>query len=242
MRRGEEPVAEAVEPARWRESAVEHDESREITVLAPEAIACPGPHAWPAREAETGMKKVVRVRVLGEVARHRSNHAEVIRACSRMWEEIADPQPALPVLLELPGRTEHVPVVVELRALHLHGEWLPVQLGESRLRIKGIDLGWSAGHEEADDPLGPGSEMRHTQAPSTFFPRPQQGSESYRCREAAASAKKTATGQFCPEFKSRRIREHHQPSEYVCGASRPNKEGSRIFRYLSECSRIDGDW
>ena len=62
-------------------------------------------------------------------------------------------------------QTQHVPVVVELRALHLHGEWLPVQLGESRLRIKGIDLGWSAIHVEEDDVSRSWDEVRRGCSP-----------------------------------------------------------------------------
>ena len=63
------------------------------------------------------MEEVVGAGVFREVGGHGPQHAQVIRLAGDMREEVADPEAALAVLAELPGRFENGSNAIELRLL-----------------------------------------------------------------------------------------------------------------------------
>ena len=96
------------------------------------------------------MQQIVRIGVLAELARHRTDDAELIGYPGDMREEIAHPSTRLAVLTEFPGRCKRVAIVVELRGRSLHRKWLAIEIQQSRLWIKGINLRRPTIHVEED--------------------------------------------------------------------------------------------
>ena len=91
--------------------------------------------------------------MIGHVGFHRANDADVINAGGRLFEELADLDAALPVFLELEGRSPRgtglaLGVVVD-------GDLLAMPAVERGLRIKGVYMRRSAISEDVDDALGP---------------------------------------------------------------------------------------
>ena len=64
--------------------------------------------------------------------------------------------------MERPGRLENVAHIVELRGRRLHLDRLTVFPGQSRLGIERVELRRAAIHEQEDDILGLGREVRQT--------------------------------------------------------------------------------
>lgn len=148
---GQEGIAKALHAAGGDEPSVENHETRQFGTLASESVARPGTHGWPARDAMPGVEEVVRTGVLGEARCHRTDDAEFIRTGGHVWKEFTDGKSALPVAPELPGRLEDVALVLELGSLHLHRKRFAGIPFEARLRVEGVDLGWTTVHVQEDD-------------------------------------------------------------------------------------------
>ena len=155
VRRRQEAAREAVEPAGRNQPAVEHDERGQVAVLAAEPVRHPRAHARPAREAEAGVQEVVRVRVLGELRRHRAHDAQVVgmparRAGTgrspagrtrRSWRNFHGDCSVVPLLLNCVG------------SIFIPNGW-PFSR-QPRLRVERVDLRRAAVHVEEDDAAGP---------------------------------------------------------------------------------------
>ena len=90
---------------------------------------------------------------------HRSDHAEVVDHRRHTREDLADLDPALPVLPEFEWRSHQV----ARRAVRFDlgpGQRLAVVLGQHRLRIERIDVRHAAIQEQKDDALRFRREMR----------------------------------------------------------------------------------
>ncbi len=116
--------------------------------------------ARPALEAAAGVHEVVCARVLREIRDHRSHDGEVVHARADAREQVADGDAAFAVAAELPRTLEHVADVVELSRVGLDLDRLAVLAIEPGLGVEGIELGGTAVHEEKDDALRLGREMR----------------------------------------------------------------------------------
>lgn len=97
--------------------------------------------------------------MLGERGGHRADHAQFIGVPGHVWEQIADRNPRLTVMLKLPRTGECFAAAVELRSLHLQPERLAVLLRKPGFGIKGVHRGWAAIHVQKNDALGLGREV-----------------------------------------------------------------------------------
>jgi len=129
----------------------EHHEAGQVAAYAAESVRHPRAETRPPLLTVPAVPEVVRV----WCARRSSTPIERITArfvgaLSDVREQIADRQPALAVLLELPRLASVFADVVELRRLDLRGERLAVVLLQRRLRVEGIDLTRPAVHEQEE--------------------------------------------------------------------------------------------
>ena len=83
---GQKSVAEAIEPTRRNQPAIEHDETGQIAAFGAKSIGGPGAHARAALLAVPGMNEVIGVGVLREIGRHRTDNSQIVDALGDMWE------------------------------------------------------------------------------------------------------------------------------------------------------------
>ena len=140
MTRRQESGGKAVQPARRHEPAFHHNKARQVVVLAAQAIRHPSPHGWPTGNPGPRVQEVIGIGVLAELTRHRADHAQLIGHPPEVRKELRNGNARLPVLAELPRRSQRVAVVVELRGCHRHRKRLAVVIGQTRLRIEGVHL------------------------------------------------------------------------------------------------------
>jgi hypothetical protein len=87
---------------------------------------------------------------------HAVDEAQVIGMFGQVWEQVRNPQAALPVLAESPGGRQQRHHLAGLMAVRLAG--IGVQL---RLVIEGVNVGWPAVHEQENHPFGSWGEVGH---------------------------------------------------------------------------------
>ena len=206
--RRQEAAVEIVQPARRDEPAVQHDEARQLGILAAETVACPRAHARPPLQPAARVQEIIRVRVLGKFTRHRTHNREVIHARRDMREEFTHRRAALAIFLKFPRRAERAAVVVELRRLHFHPERLAVFRGQPRLRVERVHLRRPAIHVEEDDVLRLRRKMR--------LPRRERIQRIDRITRANASAKRLVGHQRRERDRTEAIRaarKHLAPRE-----------------------------
>ena len=155
VRRRQEAAAEAVHPAGRDEPAVEHDEPRQILALRAQTVRHPGAVAGSALEAAAGVEEVIGVGVFREVRDDRPDDRQVVDPPGDVGEQVADRDPALAVVAELPRALEHVAHVVELGGMGLDLDRLAVLAVEPGLGVEGVDLGRPAVHVQEDHALRP---------------------------------------------------------------------------------------
>ena len=105
--------------------------------------------------------------MFGDIRVHRMDKAEIIHDLSYLRENIADPLSALAVLLKPKiGRRESTLGVTERLAIY---ELRPLTSisGKGRLVVKGVDLRWTARHEELNDVLRSRSKVRSLRGEGT---------------------------------------------------------------------------
>ena len=89
--------------------------------------------------------------MLGKLAGHRAHDGKIIDTLGDAGEKAAHWDPALAVLLKLPGGGQSRAVAVELRGLHFHPERLTIFGCQTGFRIESIHLGRTAIHVQKDD-------------------------------------------------------------------------------------------
>ena len=141
---------------------VEHDdEAGEVFVDAAEAVVDPRAEAGAAGLHFAGVHLEHRGAVDGRIGDHGVDERDVIDAGAEVGEEIADELAALAVGLEGPlGSDDAAFVLFAAAAEGFHGNSFAVEFVEFGLVLEGIDLAGAAVHEEKDDALGFGFEMR----------------------------------------------------------------------------------
>src|SRR5215472_14869273 len=86
---------------------------------------------------------------------------DVIDALGQMRKQIADPFAALAVLLKLPARLDDASLVLDATAARrFYFDRLIVHADHRRLIVKGVDVAGPTVHEQKDDTLGFGLEVR----------------------------------------------------------------------------------
>ena len=154
------------------------DEAGQVLVLGAQPVECPGTHAWP-REGERSRKQLEHGRsVVDALSDHRADHAQIVRASGDLGEQLADGNAAFAAPLEFPGGAHQAAGLLGIegqRALDRQG--LAVVAVQAGFRIEGVDVRDTAVHEQEDDSLGPGSEVRPLagQRPATGRPSQQVG-------------------------------------------------------------------
>ena len=214
MLRGQITAAEKSHaPVRHRRAArLQHDEAGQVLVLRSETVIHPRARARMAHERKPRVHRVIALRVLVHLRRHRANHRELIRARGEIRKQVGENQPALAVRFRLPRAGHEVAVVVEHRGPHRHGHRLAVTAFQFRLRIPRIHVRHAAAHVGEDDVLHARRKMRPRRAAivrqraKTFF-REQTG-ERQRTEAKRSAAEHFAAGEggrSCSHFGNWRL-------------------------------------
>ena len=159
VRGGEEGRAPVVHAA-VGEGRADGDEAGEVPVLGPEPVGDPRAHARPDEVVAAGVQLQQRPAVRRVGAVQGVEDAEVVDQLGDVREERADHDPALAVLLELPGRAEQLARLGELDPRLGEGERLAVVALEEGLVVERVHVRRPPLHEEEDDPLRPRREVR----------------------------------------------------------------------------------
>ena len=115
------PVVDAAKGQR----RADRDKGRQILVLGSQSVADPRAHAGPHEIVAAGMQLHHRAAMSRVGAVDRMQHAQIVDMRCEFREQLADPQPALAVLLKLPGRLQQVAGRVELHSGLANGSGLP---------------------------------------------------------------------------------------------------------------------
>ena len=91
---------------------------------------------------------------------HRTDHAHSVRVPGELWKHLADPNPALAVLLESEWRPQHLAKLLSIAAHGLPQKGLSGFEIKPWLGVKDVDLAGSTPHEQEDDPFCAGRVMR----------------------------------------------------------------------------------
>src|SRR5205085_1864376 len=134
---------------------VGHDDvAGQRLALRSETVQYPRTHAGKSRNNATGEELVLSGRVYECVGLARADHGQIVGACSYVWQQIRNPQTALPVLLKGSLGAEELGVAFNELPFHFAEFFRPclaVQLIQQRLRVKGFEVAWATGHEQEDD-------------------------------------------------------------------------------------------
>ncbi len=129
-------------------------------ILRAQPIGDPGAHAGADEGVRTGVQFKQRAAVTAVGAVHGLDEADVVDVLGDLGEQVADPGAALAVLLKAPGRLEQVEGFAGYDLGAREGQGLAMVTLQERLVIEGVHLRRSAVHEEEDDALGAGGEVR----------------------------------------------------------------------------------
>ena len=136
------------------------DKSRKVVVDRAKAVIDPGPHGWTRKDGIPAVEHHEGRLVVGHVGMHGTDDAKVVRMFPKMMKDLADGDPALPVLLEGEGRGEG-PTGLAF-GLEVDGNSLARIFPQGGLGVKSIDLGSSTVAEDVNDVLGLGMKMGGT--------------------------------------------------------------------------------
>src|SRR5262249_34831345 len=150
----QEAGGEVLQPAAGHDVEAEHDEAGQVLVRAAQAVVDPRAEARPAGVVAAGVQEQYPGRVQRQVRLHGADGGQVVGAGGDVREQLADRQAAFAVAIELPGALQPAAVLVGGRVVDL-ARWLPIQLGQLRLRVKRVDLRDAAVREAEDDVLRP---------------------------------------------------------------------------------------
>src|SRR5262249_40231272 len=146
------------------------DERRQIIGEGPEPIAEPGAEAWPAGLLVARLDVCDRRVVVDRLGVQRFKDANFVGDGAGVRQELAEPAATAAVLVKLEHRRD-----TRKRALprghagdalpHTHGGWqfLAMMPAQRRLVIEHIDVRRAARHEQVDDALGLGGEVRRSE-------------------------------------------------------------------------------
>ena len=146
MDRGQEPVAEDIDPTQGNTTATQHHKSREVLVLGSKPISDPGSHAGEPGERHTAVKVEIGLGVFHKRCRHRTNHRQFVRNTADVRKQRTDRNTALSIASERPGAGQNVAVLVE------HGPFACLG-SEPRFRVERIDMREPARHVAKNDVL-----------------------------------------------------------------------------------------
>ena len=146
-------------------AAGEHDKAGQILILRTQPICHPRSHAGSAKARATGLNQQLGGSMIELVGGHRLQKTKLIGNAGQMWHMFADPGPALPPLLEMSLRAQHLghtpykgkPLAFQQRL----GTILPIQSRQSRFIVEQLQLRRRTRHMQIDNPFGTCREHRH---------------------------------------------------------------------------------
>ena len=140
----------------------QHDERRQVAVLAPQAISHPTADARPAHQDAAGVHLIDRLRMIHAVAVQAADHAQLVGMFGDLRQEVADLQARLAARPKRLDRREQR-ILGHFAPRHHHAEALGQRLAgvlhEVGLGIEQIDMARPAVHEQPDHPLHARLEM-----------------------------------------------------------------------------------
>src|SRR5262249_50295228 len=140
VRRWEKAAAEQVEPARWDQAALEHDEAGQIVAFAAQAVSNPTAHTRPALKSRAGVHEVVGRGVLGVIRDHRADDRHVVDAGSHVRKQVTDVRAGLAVFAKAEWRTQDFVADVEHSGRRLERKRLAAFLLQTGLGIERVHL------------------------------------------------------------------------------------------------------
>ena len=192
-----------VDGVRLRE---EHDERRQVLVLAAEPVTEPRAHARTARLLKAGLDERDRRIVIDRFRVHRLDDGDVVHDLCRVRKQFADPRARLTVLRELERRLRDQ----QLRLPHRLRDALPLpngirnlcalQLHERGLVVKCLELRRTAGLMQEDDALRLRREVRQPdQSAGLRIARLDRGSAANAERSGPSSVASAPMPMPCAE-------------------------------------------
>ena len=150
--------------ARTARAGLEHHEAGEVFRFAAEAVGEPRPHARPAELGRAGVDEALRRAVVEHVRFHAADPSHVVDDLFVVRQQFRKVHAAVAVLGELAIATQYrrrafekgEPLPFDERTR----DRLPVELVQLGLRREEFELARPAGHEQEDDRLGGGFEVR----------------------------------------------------------------------------------
>ena len=132
---------------------IDCDKAGQVRVFGSQSVADPRPHTRSDKGVRAGVdfQKSSAVGFVGSMDRFEQR--EVINMLGDIGEQIAHPCTRLTVLLEGPRALEQIAGLRELNSRFWNGKGLAVQPDQLGLVVKGIDVGWTAVHEQEKDPF-----------------------------------------------------------------------------------------
>ncbi len=134
------------------------NEGRQVLIVAAEAVAEPGPEAGADLSSVAAVHEQKRKLVTGGIGVGGANNGDVVNALGNVREEVADLNPALAILAELERRRQSG-AGFSFGGQIAAGKFFAGVLGEHRLGIEGIDVGWPTVEEDVNNMLGLGGKV-----------------------------------------------------------------------------------
>ena len=129
--------------------------SREVICFGAERVCDPASKGGSSCKDVTRLHRVDALAVVTNTRLHAAQQGYLIDDLREVGKQLADGDTALTVLLELPGTREKFGArVAGIVVLDIADKVLAVAFVEFWLRIKEIDLAWTALHEHGDHRLG----------------------------------------------------------------------------------------
>ena len=143
------------------ERGTQTQEAGQVLVLAAQPVEGPRPKARSSEDTAARVDIEQRWPVRNEIGSvHRADHCDVVDATADVRKEVADFNAAVTVLPELPRRCQQVAGPSKLELRFGERQWLAIHLCEFRLRVERVNMRHPAVHEQEDDPLRSGGEVR----------------------------------------------------------------------------------
>ena len=134
----------------------QHDVAGQVIPFGTQSVADPRPHRRSPGKGLPCLEHVDRKRVVVVPGVHRADQADVVGDRGGMWNQLAQPHPALPCLVKRIRRFQQDVVVVQLEGLDLLAGDLAVLAGQFRLLVEEVHLGRTPVLEQLDHRTGPG--------------------------------------------------------------------------------------
>ena len=168
---GQKTITEDVDAPEWNPATSQHNKSRKILVVRPEAIRNPGTHTGEPCKGHSAMEVKVCLSVFHEWRRHGADNGQFIRNASNMRKEGTDRNTALSVICKFPWTRQNIAVLIEHGSLSLKRHGLASLCCEPRFRIERVNVGEPSRHVAKNDVLNFRCKVRRLRCQWSFSKR-----------------------------------------------------------------------